>query len=114
MRRRGHSLAELLVALVLIAFGGSLSTRLLVQATREMEGAELALRAALHVLRVERVGGWEGGIGAGPGVLRILRWNTEEPESRGGRVVQYVPPPVRGGEGEGGYFQSWRWEVVPR
>jgi hypothetical protein len=94
---RGASLAELLVALTLLATGGSLSARLLSQATREMESAEIGLRAVLFLAErwesatsiesEERPAGPGLLIGEGAGIGARVRYDPQaaETESPGGR-----------------------------
>jgi prepilin-type N-terminal cleavage/methylation domain-containing protein len=109
---RGVSLAELLVALTLLAVGGGMSARLLIQATRETEAAELGLRAALFLSELWEANSVEGGgeRSAGPGVLI----------GEGGGIearVRFVPPIdgtglAEGSGGSGGFQRARRWELV--
>jgi len=86
---RGTSLAELLVALTILALGGSLTTRVLWLATRDLESAEVGLRAVLLLSEVHdpRDPDPDGSIrSAGPGRL------VAERDEGGGWAVRYEPP----------------------
>ena len=109
----GASLAEVLVALTLLGLGASLSMRLLAQAEREIQGAEIGLRAAVLLAEtgsgiVERSGGERGA--AGPGTLTVQRGTD-------GLLVRYEPPPggVPGPKGRlpgmGGYLEAREWRL---
>lgn len=108
--RRGISLVELLVALTLLALGGSAATRLLILSARELDGAELGLRATLLLAEmsgdpmpaaeVRRAVGAGELVGVGDGA---------------GFVVRYEPP-LGGGGGSlagysGGYFVERSWAL---
>jgi hypothetical protein len=111
--RGGASLVELLVALTLLGIGGALSTRVLDLAAREIEGAELELRAVLLVTELHPWPGTpvEGGTRpAGPGVL------VAEATGAGWRVL-FEPPGggiAEGGAGSahsGGFQRPREWVV---
>jgi len=108
--RRGTSLPELLVALSLLALTGSFSTRLLVHATRDMETAEVGLRAALFLSEL-----WEGTPGGGE-MERPVGPGTLIGEGAGvGARVRFEPPgedsPPSGGSGGFQRARSWALEV---
>ncbi len=87
--RVGASLAELLVALLILSVGGTLTARVLWQAGREIEGAELGVRASLFLSELHDGGGGEGNgsvRSAGPGTL------TAETSAEGELIVRYDPP----------------------
>jgi hypothetical protein len=112
---QGASLAEVLVALTLLAIGGGLSTRLLYQATLELEHAELGLRAAV-LLSGLHDNASDGETGhrwtAGPGTLVAE-------ESGSGWTVRYEPPPGSEGFARGttsgvvGFRQTRTWSLDP-
>lgn len=106
---RGSSLAELLVALTLLAMGGTLSARLLLQATREMESAELGLRAALFLSERWEGTSWLEGDErpAGPGLL------IAEGAGAGARI-RFEPPVVQSAPsgGAGGFLRARVWSLT--
>lgn len=86
-RRAGVTLVEVLVALVFLSLVASAVVRLLGTASREMDGAELGLRAALFLAESADLpsGGGPSERSAGPGVLQM--------EREGGTLrVRYLPP----------------------
>jgi hypothetical protein len=109
-RQSGTSLAELLVALSLLALTGSLSTRLLVHATRDMETAELGLRAALFLSEL-----WEGSPSGGE-VERSVGPGTLIGEGGGKDArVRFEPPgedsSIPGGSGGFQRARSWTLDL---
>jgi len=125
--QRGASLAEVLVAVSILAIGGAAATQLLVRAAHDLDGAELGLRAVLLLAEVERdgpppdgdsgpaseVSGPEGqsviGRPAGPGRLTV-EWENGWPSAR------YDPPPGAatgsvGAAGRGGYQEAREWKL---
>jgi len=130
--RKGASLAEVLVAVSILAVGGAAATQLLVRAALDLDGAELGLRATLLLAEVERSGpppqgesglgsegpgsedpgpGGEavGGRPAGPGRLSV-EWEDGWP------VVRYEPPDITAGSSgraavQGGYRESREWRL---
>ncbi len=111
--RAGASLAELLVALVILSLGGTLTARALWLASVEIEGAELGLRAALLLSELQDRNGL-GAAGeerrAGPGTLIFEGVGGDE------LIVRFAPPGAGGASGEeagalsGGFGapRSWR------
>jgi len=124
---RGASLAEVLVAVVILAVGGAASTQLLVRAAHDLDGAELGLRAVLLLAGIDRDGpspdgesgpGSDGsapggdavfGRPAGPGRL-VVEWEGGWP------AVRYEPPPSGAGSAvgtarQGGYQEAREWRL---
>jgi prepilin-type N-terminal cleavage/methylation domain-containing protein len=115
-RRSGFSLVEVLVALTLFGIGGALSGRLLAQASLEMEGAELGLRAALLLSDLSQEQGQGSGPerAVGPGRLVAVvapdAWIVRfEP---GGAAIGSVTPGIPGARGNR-EAREWRLEASP-
>lgn len=110
MGRDGASLAELLVSLTILAIGGGLSARVLMDATRLMEDAELGLRAALFLSELEEgIPGVEGDVRpAGPGLLIAEGVGITA-------TVRFEPPEgaTAPEKGPGGFRRSRRWSLIP-
>lgn len=73
-RTCGVSIAELLVSLVILALGATLSIRVLSQASRGLEEAELSLRAVIYLSELSAIpvtarAGSSSARPAGPGWL---------------------------------------------
>lgn len=106
---RGASLIELLVALVILGIGASLSTRVLTHAARELEGAELGLRAVLLIAEAQENGLPAAERPAGPGRLTLERGVT------GSLRVRYESPTGRFGapriDGGHGYLGDRVWHL---
>ncbi len=115
--RAGASLAELLVAVSILAVGGTGAGHLLVQASRALDRAELSLRAVLLLAELEGTGGMRGDLPAGgegrPAGPGLLRWEVEGE----GWVVRYEPPAGTGMPGSpaapvgAGYLSPGEWRV---
>lgn len=110
MGRDGASLAELLVSLTILAIGAGLSARVLMDATRLMEDAELGLRAALFLSELEEgVPGAEGEErSAGPGLMIAEGVGSSA-------AVRFEPPEgaTAPENGPGGFRRSRRWSLIP-
>ncbi len=92
-RVRGVSIAEVLVSLVLLALGATLSLRVLASASRTVEEAELGLRAAIFLSEIAPVP--DAGAdtiaprASGPG------WLIPEVEPPEALTIRYEPPDAR-------------------
>ena len=75
------------MALTLLALGGSLTTRVLYQATLEMESAELGLRATLFMAELQAGASADHERTAGPG--RLIR---DDSSTDGSLRVRFDPP----------------------
>jgi hypothetical protein len=100
----GASLAELLVALTILAIGGALTTRLLSLAARDLESAEVGLRATLFMAELHDArnpGSIENARSAGPGML------VHVADAEGKSLIRYLPPhPGSDASGESGMADS--------
>lgn len=113
--RLGVSLVEVLVSLLLLGVGVSLSMRVLSMASRSLDEAELGLRA-LFVLS-EIAGENDSAVAAlaptpaGPGRL------VPEPDPIGAPAVRYEPPAGASGSdvnepaGPGPFSRPHRWQI---
>jgi len=104
-------MAELIVAVTILGIGGILATRLMVEASRELDGAELALRAVLLLSELHRfpdTGLEAEGLDVGPGRFEVIEGEL------GVEGLRYLPPGDAGEEGHagaGGYLRSRRWHL---
>jgi hypothetical protein len=101
----------LIVAVTILGIGGLLATRLMVEASRELDGAELALRAVLFLSELHRFPDNlrdEEDLEVGPGRFEVIEGEL------GVEGVRYLPPGEAGGEGHagaGGYLRARSWHL---
>jgi len=104
-------MAELIVAVTILGIGGLLATRLMVEASRELDGAELALRAVFLLSELHHFPDTPReteGLEVGPGRFEVIEGDL------GVEGVRYLPPGSSGGEGPagaGGYLRARSWHM---